>query len=395
LSKRIIAYSSLFPNAVSPNSGVFIKERLFRLSKHLSVCIVAPVAWSPFDWIIRLRRPGFRPLPKGFEVIEGVEVYRPRVLSFPGVLKQFDGIFMALGTRRLLSQLVKRGESIIDAHFLYPDGYAATLNARSLKQKSVITLRGSKDSSLMGTVLEKKLRLAARRADHLISVSQALVDDVALKLVDVPEKISLVGNGVDLDKFLRKDRAQARLRLGLNPNAKVLLSVGNIVPLKGFQRLLDCLPALLAWEPNLVLLIVGHAPAQGSNLGALQAQIKASNLQKHVKFCGRQAQEELAWYYSAADLFVLATQYEGWANVFLEAMACGLPVVTTRVGGNAEVVGSEALGTIVEFWDTPKFIDAIKTALTRQWDTEQIMDYAKASHWDRRIDQLIAIYGDL
>jgi teichuronic acid biosynthesis glycosyltransferase TuaC len=393
--KRIIAYSSLFPSAESPNAGVFIKERLVRLSKRLPVCVVAPVAWSPFDWIIRLKRPDFRPRPKAFEVMEGVEVFRPKFLSFPGVLKGLDGVFMAFGTRRLLGKLVTRGNSIIDAHFLYPDGYAATANAKALKQKSVITLRGSKDSSLMGTELEKHLRSAALRADHLISVSRALVDDVAVKLVGDALKVTLVGNGVDLKKFSRKETDVARQRLGLEQDSKLLLSVGNVVPLKGFHRLVECMPELLRWNPKLILLIVGHVPAQGSNMPELRAQIKSLNLSNHVRFIGRQTQEELAWYYSAADLFVLATQYEGWANVFLEAMACGLPVVTTRVGGNAEVLDNEGLGTLVEFWDAEKFTDAIKTALSRNWDLEHIINYAKASQWDQRIDQLLAIYGDL
>jgi glycosyltransferase involved in cell wall biosynthesis len=92
--------------------------------------------------------------------------------------------------------------------------------------------------------------------------------------------------------------------------------------------------------------------------------------------------------YGAADVFVLATAYEGWANVLLEAMACGLPVVTTRVGGNEEVVSSAALGELVEYWDAEAFAAAIERALLRDWDRETIIAYARSNSWDRRIDLL-------
>ncbi len=94
---------------------------------------------------------------------------------------------------------------------------------------------------------------------------------------------------------------------------------------------------------------------------------------------------------SAADVFVLATSYEGWANVFLEAMACGLPVVTTRVGGNAEVVCSPVLGTIVNFGDRAALTAALDEALCRHWDRQRIIEYAKANTWDRRIAMLLEV----
>jgi teichuronic acid biosynthesis glycosyltransferase TuaC len=111
-----------------------------------------------------------------------------------------------------------------------------------------------------------------------------------------------------------------------------------------------------------------------------------------VHFLGALPPDELKWALSAADVFVLATRNEGWANVFLEAMACGLPVVTTDVGGNAEVVCNDELGRIVPFGDAAALQQALAEALSRNWDRAAILEYARANQWDRRVAQLLRAY---
>lgn len=98
---------------------------------------------------------------------------------------------------------------------------------------------------------------------------------------------------------------------------------------------------------------------------------------------------ELKWPLSAADVFVLSTSNEGWANVFLEAMACGLPVVTTDVGGNAEVVCRPELGRIVPFGQSGALLDALRSALSQPWDRAAIRAYAVENAWDQRVNCLI------
>ena len=91
---------------------------------------------------------------------------------------------------------------------------------------------------------------------------------------------------------------------------------------------------------------------------------------------------------SAADVFVLATRNEGWANVFLEAMACGLPVVTTDVGGNVEVVNNPGLGTIVPFGNEELLCEAIADALSKKWDRGAITAHARENSWEDRVRTL-------
>jgi glycosyltransferase involved in cell wall biosynthesis len=116
---------------------------------------------------------------------------------------------------------------------------------------------------------------------------------------------------------------------------------------------------------------------------------------ERVHFLGARAPEDLRWPLSAADVFVLPTRNEGWANVILEAMACGLPVVTTDVGGNREVVSSETLGTVIPFDDPAQLQTALDDALGRRWDTTAILAYARAHQWDSKIESLVRAFQTL
>lgn len=393
---RLIVYSSLFPNAAAPNAGSFIRERMFRVGRHIPIVVVAPQPWSPLDALIRLFRPDFRPAGATFEKMDGFDVYRPRWLSLPGFGKRFDGWLMALGTERCVRRIQRTfGATLIDAHFLFPDGWAATRIAKRLGLPSTITIRGSKDEWLIGTPREKGLREAMARATRLFAVSQALARDVAFKLGVPGEKVSVIGNGIDAESFAPVDRTEARRRLGLPLDAPVIIGVGGLIPRKGFQRVIPLLSKLREQHAGLVYLIVGGGVSQGDMRASLETQAKECGVADVVRLCGPQPHDELRWYYGAADVFVLATEHEGWANVFLEAMACGLPVVTTRVGGNAEVVRQPDTGEVVDWWDADAFAAAIDRALVRDWNRDAIIAYARSNGWEKRVAVLLAEFKRL
>jgi teichuronic acid biosynthesis glycosyltransferase TuaC len=361
-----------------------------RVARRLPLEVVAPQAWSPADAAIRVARPTFRPALPERETIDGVVVHRPRVASVPGVLKSLDSRLMARGAFATVRGIVERtGATLIDAHFVYPDGHAATLIARRLGLPATLTLRGSKDQRLIGSSMEPSMRDALRSAARVFAVAESLRDDVARPLGLDPAAVEVIGNGVDLDRFAREDRRAARERLGLPQDAPVLIGVGNLIESKGFQRVLPLLPALRARHPGLVYLIVGGGASQGDLGPRLAQQAAELGIADAVRLCGRVPPDELRWYYSAADAFVLATAYEGWANVLLESMACGVPVVTTRVGGNAQVVAHPELGTLVDWWDAEAFGRAIDDALVRHWNVDRLRAHAEAHRWERRIDRLV------
>ena len=392
---RIVVLTTLFPHAGQPTAGLFIRERMLRVARALPLVVVAPTPWFPFQSLVRRRRPHFRPAAPATEVREGVEVRRPRFLSVPGALKWLDGFFMAVGCLPTLLQLKRSfAFNLIDAHFAYPEGYAATLLGRWLRVPVSITLRGTEVPLARDPRRRTRMIKALQRATRVFAVSESLKRHAASLGVDA-SRILVIGNGVDTAKFHRLDRREARAKLGLPTDAPVLVSVGALVERKGFHRVIECLPDLRRGYPALRYLVVGGPGPEGDWGARLRRLVIDLGLQGCVEFLGALAQEELKLPLSAADVFVLATRNEGWANVFLEAMACGLPVVTTDVGGNAEVVDGPGVGTLVAFGRADQLAQAIADALSRDWDRDAIIAHAQANSWDRRIRVLTEQFAEM
>ena len=395
MKPHIVVFSTLFPHAGAPNAGPFIRERMFRVGEVLSLTVVSPQPWFPGQSLLRRWKPHFRPPALRHESQHGIKVLHPRFFSVPGAFKQLDGLFMALGGYFTLKKLqCDRKLDILDAHFAYPDGYAATLLGKWLEVPVTITLRGTEIPHSRNAKLRPLLVRALTHAARVFSVSDSLRRH-AISLGISADKIRVVGNGVDSAKFNRVDRAEARAQLGISIDAPVLISVGGLVERKGFHRVIECLPTLKMRYPKLVYLIVGGASAEGDMRAELEQQVAALGLQDTVRFLGVIPAASLKWPLSAADVFVLSTRNEGWANVFLEAMACGLPVVSTDVGGNAEVVCSDDLGMIVPFGDRARLSAALLTALEKNWDRTAIIGYAHTNAWQTRVEVLVEEFNDI
>lgn len=388
----VVVFSSLFPSLCQPSAGLFVRERMFRVGAHLPLSVVAPNPWFPFQGVIRLWRPHFRPGAPTHERQSGIDVWFPRFLSLPGLLKRYDGIMMALSAYSRMRALRHAGRlDIIDAHFGYPDGYAAVLLGRWLGVPVTITMRGTEGRHAGDPILGPRLKRALENADRVFAVADAL-KQVAIKLGVPPNRVEVVGNGVDAERFKPHDLGSAREQLGLDAKAPVLISVGGLVPRKGFHRVIDLIPQLKPEFPRLTYLVVGGASAEGDMRTQLEAQVASLGLSDSVHFLGTLPPEKLAKVLSAANVFVLSTANEGWANVFLEAMACGLPVVTTDVGGNREVICHPFLGHIVPFGDDAAMRNAIAQSLLRHWDHAAIRRFAEENSWDARVVGLVAAF---
>jgi teichuronic acid biosynthesis glycosyltransferase TuaC len=386
---RLVVFTTLFPHAGQPGTGLFIRERMFRVAKVIPLTVVAPVPWFPLQALIRRWKPHFRPEAPAEEMQNGVAVLHPRFLSVPGAFKWLDGFFMALGSLPTMLRVRRSfGFNVIDAHFAYPDGYAASLIGHWLRVPVCITLRGTEVPLARDPRRRRRLVAALQRATRIFSVSESLKRH-AMALGVAGDKIQVVGNGVDMGTFHRVDRATARQRLGLPVDAPVLVTVGALVERKGFHRVIECLPALRHRYPGLRYLVIGGPGPEGDWGPRLRRDVIDLGLEGCVVFLGALAPAELKVALSAADVFVLATRNEGWANVLLEAMACGLPVVATDVGGNAEVVDDPELGIVVPFGNAERLRQSIAEALGRAWDRDAIVAHAERNSWDRRVSVLV------
>jgi D-inositol-3-phosphate glycosyltransferase len=175
-------------------------------------------------------------------------------------------------------------------------------------------------------------------------------------------RIATIPCGVDTDLFTPGDRAEARRRLGLD-DRPVLLWVGRIAPIKGLDTLLDTVARLREAGRDMRLLVVGgetDEPTNGHET-SLRRRIAALGLRESVRFVGPQPQSVLPLYYAAADVTVLPSYYESFGMVALEAMACGSPVIASRVGGLVTTVRDGVTGFLVPDGDVEALAERIET----------------------------------
>lgn len=375
---RVLAFTSLFPNTIQPWHGIFVRQRVAHLARRPghSVKLVAPVPYSP-PWAPVRRWQEASRVPFE-ERVDGIEVYHPRYFLMPKISMPFHGLLMFAGSFSIARKLHDKARfDCIDAHYVYPDGFAAVLLGRCLGIPVVVSARGT-DINLFPSfrLIRPMIRWTLRQAAGVVGVSQALSDAME-DLGAAAEKVVTIGNGIDLKRFYPIERSRARQRLGIPEDAKVVLSVGNLVPEKGHERLIPAVGQLARFHPKIRLYIVG----EGVLHTRLEALASGESVHDRVFFVGRKPNEEMKYWYSAADVSCLASSREGWANVLLESLACGTPVVATRVGGTPEVIVSDELGVLVE-QSVDSLAQGLEQALQQHWNREALVSYAAARTWD-------------
>jgi len=372
---RILTFTSLYPNNIQTTHGIFVESRIRELARTEGVTlrVVAPCPWFPLGSRTFGRYGEFARIVK-YETRGGIPVYHPRFPLLPKIGMGMAPFLMYAAMKPVLRRLADSGGpfDLIDAHYFYPDGVAAALLGSAFNRPTVITARGTDINLIAKYRLPRRMiQWAAGRAAAVITVCAALKD--ALVALDVPaEKITVLRNGVDLQRFRPVPRQEARDRLGLS--GATLLSVGNLVELKGHDLVIRALTRL----PDVELLIVGSGPEEAV-LCALAAQEGVSH---RVRFLGRLPQDALPEIYTAADILVLASSREGWANVLLEAMACGTPCVATRVGGTPEVITSPVAGELADARTPDALAEAVTRLLQRKNDRAAVRAYAEQFSWE-------------
>jgi len=324
---RILVYTTLFPNHVQPNNAIFIKQRMFHFAK-LKDCEIKVVAPIPYFPPIRLSQRWFQySRIKKKEIMDGVEVFHPRYFLIPKICMVFHGFSLFLSSLKLIRDIYREFPfDLIDGHYIYPDGFAAVLLARALKKPVVLSARGSDINQFTEfKSIKPMIRYALKNADHVISVCDALKQEM-VKMGINTDKISIISNGVDTDQFYPMDRREARKVLSVPGDAKVILSVGSLIPRKGFGMLLDTFGSLRPSNSGITLYIIGEGPERPF----LEKKIRDLNLGKCAFLIGEVLNSELRTWYNAANLFCLASLREGWANVIMESLACGTPVVALQ-----------------------------------------------------------------
>ncbi len=371
---RVLTLSTLFPDATRPNFGVFVERQTLGLAAEPNtlVTVVSPVGLPP--WL--LRRPYHRALAATplMETWKRLTVHRPRFLAPPGTNGRWHATLLARAVEPVLDRLA--GDfNVIDASFFFPDGPAAVALGRRYGVPVSVKARGA-DIHHWGRVRRAQVLAAGQVADGLLAVSEAMKADMGA--LGLPaERIRVHRTGIDHDRFHPNGRAEARAALGIG--GPLVLSLGALIERKGHAIVLDAVARL----PGVTLLIAGDGPDRT----ALRAQAERRGISDRVRLLGPVPHAELPDLLRAADAMALASASEGLANAWVEALACGTPIVITDAGGAGEVITTPAAGRIAA--RTPDaFAAAIAELLADPPTAEDVARTAEPFSWDRNAREL-------
>ncbi|HET6203786.1 MAG TPA: glycosyltransferase [Planctomycetota bacterium] len=383
---RWTTFTCLYPNAAFPALGTFVRERLRAALRRGGgeAAVVAPVPWfPPLPGLGTWSRWGRVPRR---EAEEGIDVLHPRFLLLPRISTRFHPRLLEAGAFRCVRR-VSRGAALLDAHYLFPDGVAAIRIGRRLRLPVVVTARGS-DVNLLPSIpaAAAQVRRSLASAAAVVAVSEELRRRLAAWSGFPEERVIVIGNGVDRTRFAPGDRLEARRRVGLPPSGRVLLAAARLAPGKRIDLLLEAL-ALLPPAGRPLLACVGDGPDRLP----LERRARERGVAGCVRFAGEKRPEEMPDWYRAADAFVLASDREGHPNVVLEALATGVPVVASAVGGVPETVDS-TVGLLVPTNTADAFARAIEEVFRRRFDPAAFERRAARYSWDAVGERVASLF---
>jgi glycosyltransferase involved in cell wall biosynthesis len=378
---RVLTLSTLFPNAAEPVLGVFVERQTLGLAARpeVELEVVAPVGLPRWPLSLHPHYAARARLPLE-EEHKGLRVHRPRYPVWPGFGQARTPAAMADALLPLLRRIRARFPfDVIDAEFFWPDGPAAMRLAAALGVPFSIKARGA-DIHHWGTRPDTsgQVLAAGRAADGLLAVSAAMKRSMAgLGLPE--ERIRVHYTGVDMERFRPADRAAAKRTLGVA--GPLLVTAGALIPRKGQKHAL----AALQLVPGATLILIGDGPDRAE----LEAIVRREGLSGRVRFLGRRPHEELPALLAAADVTLLPSASEGLANVWVESLACGTPVVTTDVGGAREVIDRPEAGRLVPL-DPAALAGAVRELLAVPPAPEEVRCAAARFGWERNGEELFA-----
>ncbi len=393
---KITFLTTSFPRFEGDFAGNFVYKYAQELCQAgCKVKVIAPhdsvVQNSPDQGDIETERfqyfypRSFQTLAYGAGMISRIKQNCFRLLLVPFFLTSF--FFSALRAGR---------ESDLMHAFWAPAGCVAILVKFFTRVPVVINLWGSDFLLFRIPGVAFFLKFLFRRADTIICESKKFRDQ--LELSGIPgHKISVIPNGIDLDTFKLQNKKAARSQLALPEDKTLILSIGGLSPVKGQKYLIESIPEIIQKFKDVLFILVGDGEVREE----LENLVASKGISKHVLFAGAQQAAQIPIWLNSSDIFVLPSLSEGTPNALLEAMACGLPVIATTVGGIPETIENGQEGFLIPPKSSASLTKSITTlvrdkALRYQLGQNGMKTIrAKYATWTIQSAQLKTIYERL
>lgn len=396
-TKRLLIITDAYPSG-RDYRGIFVQEQISKFHQAFKeIIVISPVARFP-TFLLRVRwfreYIGYNQLPKNY-VINNIFVYFPRFFSVPDCIDKFLHIRKHLFASTVMRTIRKYTISfdMIHAHFLSSAGYAGAKVKECYNVPLIVTGHGG--DVYIGMSEENKNRdtrviKSLLTADTIITTSK-INYDILKKLPGIaPENITIIRNGYDKSKFFPMDRNNLRKDLGLPDDRFIVLSIGNLVEIKGHKYLIQAISKLSKENPDIYCIIIGKG-----NADILRKQISSLDLENHALIINGIPHDQVPRWLNACDLFVLPSLNEGSPTVIPEAWGCGKPVIASSVGGIPELFQDAHVGILIPPASSEKICDAIKESIRTQWNIDDILEHSRQFTWVRIAEQLLEIYTRL
>ncbi|EDY35474.1 glycosyl transferase, group 1 family protein [Aciduliprofundum boonei T469] len=389
--KNLLVISDRYPHKEDPYSASFVKK-LIKYEKEYfeNVYVISVNPWLPPLIAKRMSNPRWYKdaIAEDYEY-DNVHVYFAKYLTGRSMffLRRKDKFAYPK-----LERIIKKNHikfDIVHAHFAHPAGGVALRIAKKYEKPVVVTAHAHeiREYPFMDEKLKEKILWVLNNADVLITVSQ---DNVRkMREFGYGGDVHVIPNGYDPEVFRPMDKGKTRKELGLPENKKIIVSVGRLIPRKGYIYLIEAIDNLRKKRDDFFTVVIGDGPLREE----LRNEVKRRNLENYINFIGEiPLDEDVARYIASADIFVLPTLDEGNPTVMFESLGCGVPFIGSRVAGIPEIITSEEYGLLTEPKNPKDLEEKINTALDTRWDKGKILNYAAQFTWKSIAEKTVKIY---
>lgn len=374
---KVLFLSHMFPNGKFPSVVPFMYERAKALQGLVKLEVVAPTSYVP------IIKRNHIPL---IEQFKDLSIIHPKYIGLPSFLQYLRWVTYYMMCAQFW-QNKKPDCDIMHIEWIYPDAYAASRYAKKYNIKLVGVVHGNEAIEYFGKKSHRKKYIKAfGYLDKIIVVSNDLKHKLVNEYYVDKNKISVILNGVNLNKFPAIDQKRARSKLGLSFDEKIGVCVARLSDEKNIDILIEAASVIANNELNIY--IIGDGPLKNR----LEALIDGLELSDSVKLVGPVLHDEIYWWLNSADFFCLPSQREGCPVVIHEALACGLPVISTTVGAIPDLVKDDRFGLLCEPDSVSAFTAIMKKAMLKTWDREIISAYGRQFTWDKVAKQTVEVF---
>ena len=381
---------------ISHSYNSFQKESIEHLSYYVDSAFIL-VRYNPIANIAKyIHIPALDSFKLNSKIDLTLKPSNVEVLATPVIYAPVDSQYKKLGEKHLkaVEQAIKKNNiefDLIHSHFTWSAGYVGAKLKEKYDVPFVVTAHGYDiyDLPFKDEEWKEKIEYVLNTADCIITVSNSNLRCIEKLDVDTPVKV--IPNGFNDEMFNPVNSEECRKTLNLPIDKKIILTVGNLVEVKGYKYLIEAMSEVVKHRKDVLCLIVGGGELEHK----LDKQIKSAGLQDYVKLVGGKSHNDIPIWMNACDLFVLPSVRESFGVVQIEAMACGKPMVATYNGGSEEIITSEKLGILVESANPSMLADRISFSLNHNWDREIITEYVERFAWKNISDDILKVYNNV